>query len=573
MIASFRGLEANSASMCTEPISMLKVKSLNKQLERSFKKNWWRPALSNYKGETMNYAMLAERIAIIQRHYRRFGVNPGDKIAICGRNQANWGVSFLSVMTYGAVPVPLLHDFNPANITELVLHSEAKVLFIDELIWEKLDSTKFEGLLAAVNISDFRILYTTIENLDKERAKVISDFHTEYASGLRPENLDFYRDSPDELALINYTSGTSGFSKGVMIPYRALIANIEFAANDAEPQMDYTCDMVAMLPSAHMYGLMFEFLFEMCIGAHTHFLSKTPSPKVIMTAFQEIHPAVIISVPLIIEKVYKNQIKPMMRRFRFFVGATFIGGILRRAVRKKVVAAFGGKFEEIILGGAPVNPEVEKFFHKMRFPFTAGYGMTECAPIITYAHWNRSKVGSSGKAVAGCKIRIDSKDPEHIPGEVQVKGPNVFLGYYRNEEATAAAFTEDGWFKTGDMGIIKKGYLYLKGRLKCMILSANGQNIYPEELEAVINNFQYVVESLVVEEKGGLTAIIHPDYASAALDGIEEEELEGKILSSLPEINPQLPNYAQIRKIEILKEDFIRTPKRSIKRYLYLKHE
>ena len=552
---------------------MLKIKSLNKQLERSFKKNWWRPALSNYKGETMNYAMLAERIAIIQRHYRSFGVKPGDKIAICGRNQANWGVSFLSAMTYGAVPVPLLHDFNPANISELVVHAEAKVLFIDELIWDKLDSSKFDGLLAAVNISDFRILYTTIKNLDKERAKVISDFHTEYASGLRPENLDFYRDSPDELALINYTSGTSGFSKGVMIPYRALIANVEFAANEAEPQMDCTSDMVAMLPSAHMYGLMFEFLFEMCIGAHTHFLSKTPSPKVIMTAFQEIHPATIISVPLIIEKVYKNQIKPMIRRLRFFYDIPFVGSILRRSVRKRVVAAFGGKFEEVILGGAPVNPEVEKFFHKMRFPFTAGYGMTECAPIITYAHWNRSKVGSSGKAVAGCKIRIDSKDPEHIPGEVQVKGPNVFLGYYRNEEATLAAFTEDGWFRTGDMGIIKKGYLYLKGRLKCMILSANGQNIYPEELEAIINNVQYVVESLVVEERGGLTAIIHPDYASAAIDGIEEEELEGKLLSSLPEINPQLPIYAQIRKIEILKEDFVRTPKRSIKRYLYLKHE
>ena len=351
------------------------------------------------------------------------------------------------------------------------------------------------------------------------------------------------------------------------------IANVEFAANEAEPQMDCTSDMVAMLPSAHMYGLMFEFLFEMCIGAHTHFLSKTPSPKVIMTAFQEIHPATIISVPLIIEKVYKNQIKPMIRRLRFFYDIPFVGSILRRSVRKRVVAAFGGKFEEVILGGAPVNPEVEKFFHKMRFPFTAGYGMTECAPIITYAHWNRSKVGSSGKAVAGCKIRIDSKDPEHIPGEVQVKGPNVFLGYYRNEEATLAAFTEDGWFRTGDMGIIKKGYLYLKGRLKCMILSANGQNIYPEELEAIINNVQYVVESLVVEERGGLTAIIHPDYASAAIDGIEEEELEGKLLSSLPEINPQLPIYAQIRKIEILKEDFVRTPKRSIKRYLYLKHE
>ena len=550
---------------------MLKIKSLNKQLERSFKKNWWRPALSNYKGETMNYAMLAERIAIIQRHYRQFGIKPGDKIAICGRNQANWGVSFLSAMTYGAVPVPLLHDFNPANINDLLVHAEAKVLFVDELIWDKLDPSKFTDLLAAVNISDFRILYTTIRNLDEERAKVISEFHTQYASGLRPENLEYYRDSPDELALINYTSGTSGFSKGVMIPYRALIANVEFAANEAEPQMDCTCDMVAMLPSAHMYGLMFEFLFEMCIGAHTHFLSKTPSPKVIMTAFQEIHPAVIISVPLIIEKVYKNQIKPMMRRFRFFFGIPLVGRFLTRSVRKRVVTAFGGKFEEVILGGAAVNPEVEKFFHKMRFPFTAGYGMTECAPIITYAHWNRSKVGSAGKAVAGCRIRIDSKDPEKIPGEVQVKGPNVFLGYYHNEEATAAAFTEDGWFRTGDMGIIRKGNLYLKGRLKCMILSANGQNIYPEELEAVINSVQYVVESLVVEEKGGLTAIVYPDYMAAAIDGIEPEELEGKLQSSLPEINEQLPNYAHIRKIEFLKEDFERTPKRSIKRYLYLK--
>ena len=550
---------------------MLKIKSLNKQLERSFKKNWWRPALSNYKGETMNYAMLAERIAIIQRHYSRFGINPGDKIAICGRNQANWGVSFLATMTYGAVPVPLLHDFNPSNITDLLIHAEARVLFIDETIWEKIDSSRLTSLLAAVNITDFRILYTTIDNLDEERSKVISDFHTEYASGLRPENLDYYRDSPDELALINYTSGTSGFSKGVMIPYRALIANVEFAANEAEPQMDFTADMVAMLPSAHMYGLMFEFLFEMCIGAHTHFLSKTPSPKVIMTAFQEIHPAVIISVPLIIEKVYKNQIKPMMRRFRFFFDIPLIGRLLTRSIRKRVKTAFGGTFEEVILGGAAVNPEVERFFHKMGFPFTAGYGMTECAPIITYAHWNRSKVGSAGKPVAGCKIRIDSKDPEKIPGEVQVYGPNVFLGYYRNEEATAAAFTEDGWFRTGDMGVIRKGYLYLKGRLKCMILSANGQNIYPEELEAVINSVQYVVESLVVEDKGGLTAIVYPDYLTASIDGIDEEELEGKLQSSIPEINELLPNYAHIRKIEFIKEDFERTPKRSIKRYLYQK--
>ncbi|MBP5488901.1 MAG: AMP-binding protein [Bacteroidales bacterium] len=553
---------------------MLKIKSLNKQLERSFKKNWWRPALSNYKGETMNYAMLAERIGIIHTHYSRFGVKPGDKVAICGRNQANWGVAFLSAMTYGAVPVPLLHDFNPANIVDLLNHAEAKAFFVDEAIWDKLDHSKLPAsLIGTLNLANFRVLDSVIPDLAAERSKIISEFHTKYASGMRPEDLDYYKDSPDELALINYTSGTSGFSKGVMIPYRALIANIEFAANEAEPQMDYTSDMVAMLPSAHMYGLMFEFLFEMCIGAHTHFLTKTPSPKVIMTAFQEIHPATIISVPLIIEKVYKNQIKPMVRRFRFFFDIPLIGRVLMRSVRKRVKNAFGGSFEEVILGGAAVNPEVERFFHKMGFPFTVGYGMTECAPIITYAHWNRCKVGSSGKAVAGCRIRIDSKDPEKIPGEIQVKGPNVFLGYYRNEEATAAAFTEDGWFRTGDMGVIRKGYLYLKGRLKCMILSANGQNIYPEELEAVINSVQYVVESLVVEEKGGLTAIIFPDYVSAAIDGIEAEELEGKLQSLLPEINEQLPNYAHIRKIELLKEDFERTPKRSIKRYLYLKNE
>lgn len=552
---------------------MLKITSLNKQLEHSFRENWWRPALSNYKGETMNYAMLAERIAIIHIHFRRFGIEPGDRIAICGHNQANWGVSFLAAMTYGAVPVPILHDFNPVNITDLILHCGAKVLFIDGPVWPKLDGERLKGLVAAVNISDFGILYTTIEGLDTARISLISGFHTEYASGLRPENIDYYRDSPEQLALINYTSGTSGFSKGVMIPYRALIANVEFAANEAEPQMDCTSEMVAMLPSAHMYGLMFEFLFEMCIGAHTHFLSKAPSPKVIMEAFKELHPSVIISVPLIIEKVYKNQIKPMMHRFGFVFGAPFIGGLVSRTIRKRVVNAFGGSFEEVILGGAAVNPEVEKFFHKMHFPFTAGYGMTECAPIITYSHWNKSKTGSAGKAVAGCRIRIDSPDPAKIPGEVQVQGPNVFLGYYANPEATQAAFTEDGWFRTGDMGIVKKGYLYLKGRIKCMILSANGQNIYPEELEAVINSVPYVVESLVVEEKGGLTAIIYPDYVTAGIDGIDAEDLEGRLSSSLPEINGRLPKYAQIRKIEFLKEDFERTPKRSIKRYLYLKNE
>ncbi len=550
---------------------MLKIKSLNKQLERSFRENWWRPALSNYKGETMNYAMLAERIEIIHIHYRHFGIAPGDRIAICGRNQANWGVCFLSTITYGCVAVPLLHDFNPANVADLVLHSEAKVLFIDKSIWDKMDQSQLGGLLAVVSISDFTILYSSIPNLDKEREIIIAEFHTRYASGVHPFDIEYYTDSPDELALINYTSGTSGFSKGVMLPYRALIANVQFASW-AEPQMDNTAEMVSMLPCAHMYGLMFEFLFEMCIGAHTHFLTRAPSPKVVIDAFKSVHPYAVIAVPLIIEKVYKSRIKPMASRYRFFFNAPFIGFLLRKTIRSKMMGTFGGKFEEVILGGAAMNPEVERFFHRMRFPFTVGYGMTECAPIITYAHWNKAKLGSSGKAVAGCKIRVDSPDPSKIPGEIQVKGKNVFLGYYRNEEATKAAFTEDGWFRTGDMGIIKKdGYLYLKGRLKCMILSPSGQNIYPEELEAVINNIQYVGESLVVEEGGGLTAIIYPDYAAAEADGIEVADLEGRLLSELPQINSLLPGYANIRKIEFLKEDFERTPKHSIKRYLYQK--
>lgn len=549
---------------------MLKIRSLNKQLERSFRENWWRPALSNYKGETINYAMLAERIEIIHIHFKRFGIVPGDRIAICGRNQASWGVSFLSAMTYGAVPVPLLHDFNPVNVVDLTLHSEAKVLFVDASIWDKLDKERLSGLLAVLSIADFSILYTSIEGLKDSRDEIIAEFHTRYASGLHPQDIDYYTDTPDELALINYTSGTSGFSKGVMLPYRSLIANVEFASF-AEPQMGNTSDIVSMLPCAHMYGLMFEFLYEMCIGAHTHFLTRTPSPKVIMAAFQEIHPAAIIAVPLIIEKVYKTQIKPMASRYKFFFGAPILGDVVRRIICRKMRHSFGDNFEEIILGGAAVNPEVEKFFHRMRFPFTVGYGMTECGPIITYSHWNKSKVGSSGRPV-GCKIRIDSPNPEKIPGEVQVKGKNVFLGYYKNEEATKASFTEDGWFRTGDMGVIKKnGYLYLKGRSKCMILSPNGQNIYPEELEAVINSVQYVVESLVVEDKGLLTAIIYPDYAAAADDGIEKEDLEGKLVGCLPEINSQLPLYAQIRKIEFLQEDFERTPKRSIKRYLYQK--
>ncbi len=551
----------------------MNVKSVNKQLEASFKENWWKLALSNYKGETMNYAMMAERIEMMHVVFRRTGLEAGDRVAICGRNQANWGVCFLAALTYGAVPVPILHEFNPDSIIYLLGHSEARVFFVDESVWSHLNTDNLPELEVVVNISDLQCLMSVKGDIDAIRMDVVMEFRRQYPCGLRPEQIDYYEDKPEELAIINYTSGTSGFSKGVMIPYRALACNMNFAANVAEPQMDSSSKVVSMLPLAHMYGLMFEFLFEMSIGAHVYFLTKTPSPRVIMDAFREVHPSIIISVPLIIEKVYKTQLRPVADKLKFFFAAPFIGRLIRKYMKRRVVAAFGGEFEEIIMGGAAVNPEVEKFFHRLRFPFTVGYGMTECAPIITYVKWRKAKVGSSGKAIPGCRIRIDSPNPSRIPGEVQVCGQNVFLGYYKNEQATKDVFTEDGWFRTGDMGVLKNGYLYLKGRCKCMILSANGQNIYPEELEGVINNFPYVVESLVVEDGGGLTAIIYPDYAASRMYGISREDIEGKLHSMLPEVNKALPSYAQIRKIEFIEKDFERTPKRNIKRYLYQKNK
>ncbi|MBQ4191943.1 MAG: AMP-binding protein, partial [Bacteroidales bacterium] len=421
-----------------------------------------------------------------------------------------------------------------------------------------------------VQMNTLKYLYSRAEDLQDVRDNLPETFAALYPNGFTPDDVSYYEDKPDELAIINYTSGTSGFSKGVMIPYRALYANIKFAHETAEPQMTADSEMVSMLPSAHMYGMMFEFLFEMTIGAHVHFLTRVPSPKVILNAFQEIRPDVIIAVPLIIEKVYKSQLKPIVDRNKTFFKIPILNQLLLKKIRNGLIEAFGGRFEEVILGGAAFNPEVEKFLKKINFPFTVGYGMTECAPLITYAKWYKGKLGSCGKPITGCEIRIDSEDPQNIPGEIQIKGDNVFLGYFKNEKATKESFTEDGWFRTGDMGVIDEdGYLFLRGRSKCMILGANGQNIYPEELEAVINNISYVVDSLVVEEDGGLTALIYPDHHQADLDGMTRSELEKRLLDALPEINKEIPNYAKIRKIEFMPEDFERTPKKSIKRYLY----
>ena len=548
----------------------MEFKSVNKILQESFVRNWDRPALTNYQGMTLAYRDVATRIAKLHIAFEQCGLEKGDKVAICSRNQANWGVCFLAAITYGAVAVPILHEFKPGNIHYLVNHSEAKVLFVDDVIWEGIIPEEMPDLQVIVQINTFKFYYAASEKLYSVREHLNEEFGKRYPNNFEPEDLNYYEDTAEELAIINYTSGTSGFSKGVMLPYRALYSNIEFAAKDACPMLKAGMNVVSMLPTAHMYGMMFEFLFEMTIGMHVHFLSRVPSPKIIMKAFGEIHPDIIIAVPLVIEKVYKTKLKPLIHKTRFYRRIPVLGPSIEKKFCTELTNSFGGKFEEVILGGAAFNPEVEKFLHKIGFHYTVGYGMTECAPIIGYAHWDKVKVGSAGRAAMNMQIRIDSSDPMHVPGEVQVKGPNVCLGYYKNPEATRDAFTEDGWFRTGDMGVIDKdGYLFLRGRSKCMVLGPSGQNIYPEELEAVINTFSYVIDSLVIEDEGALTALVYPDYHQGELDGMGMDEFKKHIMGFLSAINQELPAYAQIKKIELMSEDFERTPKKSIKRYLY----
>ena len=544
--------------------------SVNSLLQESFRTHWDRPALSNYQGVTLKYGDVARRIEKLHIAFEQCGLERGDKVAICSRNQANWGVSFLAALTYGAVPVPILHEFKPGNIHYLVNHSGAKVLFVDEVIWEGLVIDEMPLLQVVVQINTFKFLYAISDNLRQIREHLNESFGRKYPESFGPDDLNYYIDSPEELAVINYTSGTSGFSKGVMIPYRALWSNIDFAHNYALPELGCGNTVVSMLPSAHMYGMMFEFLFEMTVGMHVHFLTRIPSPKIIMQAFADIKPDIIISVPLIIEKIYKTKLKPILDKNKFLFGLPIIDQLLQKRICKELVTTFGGKFIEVIIGGAAFNPEVERFFRKIDFPFTVGYGMTECAPIIPYARHEQTKLFSCGRVAPHMEVRIDSEDPARIPGEVQVRGANVFLGYFKNEEATAQAFTPDGWFRTGDMGVLdEEGYLFLRGRSKCMILGPSGQNIYPEEIEGVLNNLNYVVDSLVIEDEGGLTALVYPDWHKAEQDGMDRAQLEALLDASLPVVNKELPNYARLRKFEFMPEDFERTPKRSIKRYLY----
>ena len=545
--------------------------SVNKVFEKSIKENWDRPAISNYQGVTLHYRDVARRIAKLHIMFEECGLEKGDKVALCSRNQANWVVSFLAAMTYGAVPVPLMHEFKPSNINHLVNHSEAKILFVDEVIWEGLSELDMSGLQAIIQVNTFKLLYAANEKIAESREHLNELFGKYYPMEFSQESINYYEDSADELAIINYTSGTSGFSKGVMIPYRAVRSNLEFA-KVVLPQMNNTSRVVSMLPSAHMYGLMFEVLYELSCGCHVFFLSRLPSPKIIMQALAEVKPTLVIAVPLIIEKIYKSKVKPVIETagMRFALKLPILEQVIMNKIKTELVNAFGGEFYEVIIGGAAFNKEVEAFFKRMEFPFTVGYGMTECAPIITYDDYKTAKLFSCGKIVPNMEMMVDSPDPQNIPGELLVRGANVFLGYYKNEEATREVLDADGWLHTGDMGIIDAdGYLFLRGRSKCMILGPSGQNIYPEEVEAVLDTRPYVLESLVIEDNGGLTALIYPDFDTAAKEGMDQATFIKYIEDTLPEVNKELPNYAKLKKIEVMSEAFERTPKKSIKRYLY----
>lgn len=541
-------------------------------LEQNFKKNWDRPALSDFKGVTLYYRDVARRIEKLHIIFNICGVKKGDRIAICSRNQANWGVVFLASLTYGAVPVPILHEFKPGNVHHIVNHSDSRVLFVGDMVWENLSGSKMPDLEAIIQLNDFSLLMSKSEQITDTRERLNEMFGKKYPKSFGPEDINYHQEeSGEELAMINYTSGTSGFSKGVMIPYRALLSNVLFA-KEVVPNIGNTSNIVSMLPTAHMYGMMFEFLFEMTVGAHVHFLTRIPSPRIIMEAFATIKPDVIISVPLIIEKIYKQKLQPIINKtsMKVLLKLPVIDQMLQAKIKDELVKTFGGNFYEIIIGGAAFNREADEFFNKIGFPYTVGYGMTECAPIISYAAWNKAKLFSCGKPAPRMEIRIASTDPGRIPGEIQVRGANVMLGYYKNEEATAESFTTDGWMRTGDMGIIDEdGYLFIKGRCKSMILGPSGQNIYPEEIESAINNMPYVIESLVIDSAGKLVALVYPDMELAGKDGLDKAALLKKMEENIAAVNVDMPNYSKIAGVRLVPEEFEKTPKKSIKRYMY----
>ena len=546
-------------------------KSFIALLEKSIKKNWDADSLTDYKGVTYQYKDVARKIEKLHIIFEESGVKPGDKIAVCGRNMSHWGVTFLATVTYGAVIVPILHEFKPDQVHNIVNHSEAKLLFVGDVVWEGLDESAMPNLEGVILVNDFSLLVSRTEKLTFAREHLNELFGKKFPKNFRKEHINYYKDSPDELLVLNYTSGTTSFSKGVMIPARALWSNMMFAFSALT--MKKGDRLVSMLPMAHMYGLAFEFLYQFCAGVQVFFLTRMPSPKIILQAFAEVKPSLVIAVPLIIEKIIKKNVLPKLETptMKFLMHVPLLNDKIRAKVREQLMNAFGGEFYEIVVGGAAFNQEIEAFMRSIEFPYTVGYGMTECAPLICYEDWKKFKAGSCGKAVTNMEVKVLSVDPANIPGEIICRGDNVMLGYYKNEEATKEVLDEEGWLHTGDLGVIdEEGNVTIKGRSKNMLLGPSGQNIYPEEIEDKLNNMPYVNESIVIQALDGkLAALIYPDFELAFANGMTEKQVEEQMEANRVAVNTQIAAYEQIARVKIYHEEFEKTPKKSIKRFLY----
>lgn len=540
------------------------------RLQNAIRLYWDKPAVCNYRGETFTYGQLATQIERFHIFFEACGLKKGDRIAICAKNTARMAVSFLSVNTYETVVVPILSDFTPESVNHLVDHSESLMLFTDSDIWAKLDKSKMPLVKAVISVNDFTLLYADNDDVKKAYAAISETFASRYPMGFTGENVTYNTDNWDDLDIINYTSGTTSAPKGVMLTYKALSATIDFGQRYIPSSDKFT--MVSMLPMAHMYGLVYEFLYPLCNGTSITFLGKTPSPSLLLSAMHDVKPYLLITVPLVMEKVFKSAIKPVLDKpvMKVLTRIPGINSLIFKKIREKLLSALGGNLQMIIMGGAPLNPEVEKWFKKIGLPYTVGYGMTEAAPLLAYEPCTSYVPGSCGRAVDCAIVRIDSEDPQHVVGEIQAKGDNVCIGYYKNPEATAAAFTEDGFLKTGDLGIIDAhGNIFIRGRSKSMILSANGQNIYPEEVEAVVNNQDYVVESVVVDRASKLVALVYLDADAMKKAGLDEETVADLHETIRINANKALPSYSQLQKVEVVDTPFEKTPKMSIKRFMY----
>jgi long-chain acyl-CoA synthetase len=540
-------------------------------IEQSIRQNWEIEALSNYREKGFSYKEIAEKILKLHIFFKDAGIKEGEKIALVGRNSANWCVVYLATVTYGAVIVPILPDFKPEDLTNLIHHSDSIFMFADDKIYESLSSEKIPQINGVISLDDFSMI--TAKNSDLKRKYLALDEKYQKAYPvLKPEDIKFSDITNDKLAVISYTGGTTGFSKGVMITHNSLAANIRYAQNNMP--LKPGDPLVSFLPLAHTYGCAFEFLFPFTYGCHITILSKTPSPQIIVQAFKEIKPRLILSVPLVIEKIFKKQLLPVINKPHMKILLTIpgINKILHKKIKEKLTETFGGRFHEIVIGGAAFNPEAERFFRKIGFPFSVGYGMTECGPLISYASWDTTKLGGSGRPVDTLEVTIDSSDPQKEIGEIILRGDNVMLGYYKNEKATREIIDDNGWMHTGDLGVMdKEGNIFIKGRSKSMLLGPSGKNIFPEEIEAVINNMDYIAESVVISEDNKLIGLIYPDYEAIKKDNISEEQLSAILDETKKAVNERVPDFMAVNKFRIHPEEFAKTPKRSIKRFLYTK--